>query len=559
MLASALVLRVALGSFIDASGFDTDLMQSWTRTLLNAPLSEIYAVAEGPDHLPGDLWFLWAIGHGLELFGFDNAPRGPFVALMKLVPAVADVVIAWELFALVRPFATSRAALIVAGAFAFNPGAIFLTSVWGQWDSLSMAMLLGGLLVILKTAPSSVGDAWNGALLHGRHPERSVSAVTHSSRRHPDRSEGSQQRIALGGVAGARRDASVLVSPTAGLQAYGGSDPAGSADPSSLRSFGVTGWGGNWRQGQARRLRAVRAVPLWPVAVPLLTWAVLIKPPLALVAGLLVLYACVRTFLEAPTVGGAIGRTAIAIVLATVLGIATALLIILPFGVGLPGMATRWSVLERARYALDLYPFTTLQAANIWMIKDAHLYRPSDLDGTLLGLSERAWGSLLLATALAWIAGVVVRQWRRAPETTLALWAALATSYAIFMLPTRVHERYFFPVMVLALALAGLEAGRQTGHHRGVPYDDISPDEARGSGGSWGADRWAWRLAVAISGLFLVSLLIAYTPTVNAIRAALFDVPLSFLFRTLAIVNFGVFVLTMTLPLWQGRRPWINL
>ena len=106
MLAAALILRVILGSFIDASGFDTDLMQSWARTLLDAPLDQFYAVAEGPDHLPGDLWFLWVIGHGLELFGFDSAPRGPFVALMKLVPAVADTVITWELFVLVRWFAT---------------------------------------------------------------------------------------------------------------------------------------------------------------------------------------------------------------------------------------------------------------------------------------------------------------------------------------------------------------------------------------------------------------------------------------------------------------------
>jgi len=66
-------------------------------------------------------------------------------------------------------------------------------------------------------------------------------------------------------------------------------------------------------------------------------------------------------------------------------------------------------------------------------------------------------------------------------------------------------------------------------------------------------DRWTWRLAIAISALFLVSLLIAYTPTVYAIRVALFDVPLSVLFRTLAIVNIGVFLLTMTLPLWRER------
>lgn len=290
---------------------------------------------------------------------------------------------------------------------------------------------------------------------------------------------------------------------------------------------------------------------LWPVAVPLLTWAALIKPPLALVAGLFVIYACVRTMQGAPSVRIAMGRVASAIVASLVLGIATALLITLPFDVGLPGMATRWSVLERARYALDLYPFTTLQAANIWMIKDAHLYRPSDTDGTLLGLTERSWGSLLLALALAWIVGVVVAttRWRvvRVPDVALLIWAALATSYAIFMLPTRVHERYFFPVMVLALALSGLPTILDGGE---IPV----VDEPR----SWvaklrrepGQDRWTWWLALAISGVFLVSLLIAYSPTVNAIRAALFDVPLSSLFRTVAIVNLGVFLATMALPLW---------
>ncbi|HEV2067911.1 MAG TPA: hypothetical protein VGR08_13865, partial [Thermomicrobiales bacterium] len=499
MLAAALVLRVVLGSFTDASGFDTDLMQSWTRTLLSVPLSEFYAVAEGPDHLPGDLWFLWAIGHGLELFGFENAPRGPFVELMKLVPAVADTVIAWELFVLLRSFATSRAALTVAAAFAFNPGAIFLTSIWGQWDALSMALLLGGALIILKAI----------SLLPGQ-------------LRHPARSDGSSGRA----------------------------QPLG--ERPGLDTPDVPGRTvGEWRGG------ALRAVPLWPVGVPLLAWAILIKPPLALVAGLFVLFACVRTFWESPAIRAAIRRTAAALILAAILGVVTALLIILPFDVGLPGMATRWSVLDRARYALDLYPFTTLQAANIWMIKDAHLYRPSDLDGTLLGLTERTWGSLLLAFALAWIAGVVVTRWPvvRASGVTMVVWAALAISYAIFMLPTRVHERYFFPVMVFALALAGLRAGRpvgrgrrrSAGHHRGVPYDRTSSNRAHRT----------WWLALAISGLFLVSLLIAYTPTVNAIRAAMFDVPLSALFRTLAIVNLGVFLATMALPLWwgAGQRP----
>ncbi len=32
------------------------------------------------------------------------------------------------------------------------------------------------------------------------------------------------------------------------------------------------------------------------------------------------------------------------------------------------------------------------------------------------------------------------------------------------------------------------------------------------------------------------------------------DVPHAVLFRTLAIVNLGVFLITMTLPLWTGRK-----
>jgi hypothetical protein len=76
----------------------------------------------------------------------------------------------------------------------------------------------------------------------------------------------------------------------------------------------------------------------------------------------------------------------------------------------------------------------------------------TDVAPWLLGLTYQGWGTLLLAAALGLI---LVQAWRWHSDRAV-LWAALAMSFAIFMLPTRGRERYLLPALIFVAALAAL-------------------------------------------------------------------------------------------------------
>ncbi|MDQ3855706.1 MAG: phospholipid carrier-dependent glycosyltransferase, partial [Chloroflexota bacterium] len=70
----------------------------------------------------------------------------------------------------------------------------------------------------------------------------------------------------------------------------------------------------------------------------------------------------------------------------------------------------------------------------------------------VMGLSYQTWGVLLTLAAYVYI---LVRYQRRS-STAALIWACVAISYALFVLPTRSHERYMFPVIVFATLMAAL-------------------------------------------------------------------------------------------------------
>ena len=62
------------------------------------------------------------------------------------------------------------------------------------------------------------------------------------------------------------------------------------------------------------------------------------------------------------------------------------------------------------------------------------------------------------AFAAAYLAILAATALRRVPamNDVQLVTGALAASFAIYMIPTRVHERYFFPALVLAILVAAL-------------------------------------------------------------------------------------------------------
>jgi hypothetical protein len=113
-------------------------------------------------------------------------------------------------------------------------------------------------------------------------------------------------------------------------------------------------------------------------------------------------------------------------------------------------------------YRMNLFevlPYTTLEAFNVWYLLGLVAERQPVFDvlastTTVAGLARDAWGRLLLAGALGATAALCWWRERDRPGLAIALFAGLAL-WAVFMWPTRVHERYLLyciPFMVAAAA-----------------------------------------------------------------------------------------------------------
>lgn len=374
ILCLALLIRLALAPWSSGFGYDLDTFRDWAYNLLHGSFSGFYANSALPDHLPGDLWLLWGATHLFSILGGKNLEGVAFLITIKCISIVADLFVGFFLYKIVQWCANERTAIFVVAAYVLNPASIFLSAFWGQWDSVSMALVLVTFWLFMLP-----GDRWL-------------------------------------------------------------------------------------------------------LGIPLLAWALMIKPQLALLVPFMLILPARRALAQRQSVTSAGLFLLPRLIAAGGIGALMVSLIGMPFGVGLPGMSSRWPLLERLDYALNIWQYTTMGAFNTWIIPIGSFSRWSDVSVTFLGLTPHTWGTAFLV--LAYLI-VLVGAWKRSNTSsmeTVAVWGMFAVSYAWFMLPTRVHERYLFPAFVLSLLLAGMV----------------------------GASRRWIIIAVAISGVFLLNLVAVY-------------------------------------------------
>lgn len=113
--------------------------------------------------------------------------------------------------------------------------------------------------------------------------------------------------------------------------------------------------------------------------------------------------------------------------------------------VGLALRLTPWGYLELVREGALRFAYTSLNAFNVWALV-AGFFQPDDAY-VRIGL-----GLLLLGVAAA----LAPLWWRR--DTAALLAVAGAVVLAFYFLPTRVHDRYLFPAIVLFAPLAAARA-----------------------------------------------------------------------------------------------------
>jgi Gpi18-like mannosyltransferase/predicted membrane-bound dolichyl-phosphate-mannose-protein mannosyltransferase len=123
----------------------------------------------------------------------------------------------------------------------------------------------------------------------------------------------------------------------------------------------------------------------------------------------------------------------------TLAGVVTALALALPFKVG-PA-----ELFDLVKKASETYPYTSLYAFNVWSIV-GDFWKPDD--------AFVAYGAALLVAGLT---ASCAPLWRRR-DTATFLAAGTLAACAFYFLPTRAHERYLFPALVLLLPLAAVRA-----------------------------------------------------------------------------------------------------
>ncbi len=339
-----LLVRLALAPY-GGHHFDIPTFEFWAYHLVQDPLSQFYHLKQQfmpeQDHLPGDLWLLWFLGQVFRLFSpaMDVETRG-FAWMLKLVPALADLGVAWMLYLIGRRLWSRNVGLIAAVLVLFNPASIFLTAVWGQWDSVSTFFALLALWLYLA---------------------------------------------------------------------------------------GRLGW-----------------------VLPALTYATLIKPQFAAFVPLIAL----TYYLEyvrrepgdtRPRPEGYWGDVLTPVVAGAAISVALAALVCLPFGVGLLGIG-EWSIIERMRIAVNMNQFASLYAFNLWSaVSPPTSQWQIDTEPFFLGASYQAWGTVL--TLIVYVAILVAYARDRRPAAML--WAAMAIMLTLYILPTRIHERYMLPVVLM--------------------------------------------------------------------------------------------------------------
>ena len=166
----------------------------------------------------------------------------------------------------------------------------------------------------------------------------------------------------------------------------------------------------------------------WLLAGALAATAMMIKPQFAIALGVVLTAAAAANIRD---------RAWLPVLRAAGAAVVTGVLLALPFGLGLGAFVAL------VRSASETYPYTSLYAFNIWAII-GDFWKPDDAYVVI--------GGVLLAIGL--LASVIPLWWRRDTATLLAVGASAAMAF--YFLPTRAHERYLFPALVLLLPFAVL-------------------------------------------------------------------------------------------------------
>ena len=146
----SIVIRIFLSQF---SGYKVDILdfKLWSQAVYNNGFANFYS-SIWSDYPPFYIYILWIVGALYKLFfSFSfNIDTTIFTILIKLPANVADIAIAYLIFIIIKKYAGFKVAYLGTISYAFNPGVIYNSAVWGQVDSINTFFILLALYLIVS-------------------------------------------------------------------------------------------------------------------------------------------------------------------------------------------------------------------------------------------------------------------------------------------------------------------------------------------------------------------------------------------------------------------------
>ncbi|MCX9083540.1 MAG: hypothetical protein OIN87_01940 [Candidatus Methanoperedens sp.] len=161
----SIVIRIYLSQFM---GYKVDIMdfKLWSQAVYNSGFADFY-ISIWSDYPPFYLYVLWIVGAIYKLF-FSisfNIDTTIFTILIKFPANLADIATAYLIFIIIKKHADFKIAFLGMVSYAFNPGIIFNSAVWGQVDSINTFFILFALFLIVSDKLELAGVSMAFAIL----------------------------------------------------------------------------------------------------------------------------------------------------------------------------------------------------------------------------------------------------------------------------------------------------------------------------------------------------------------------------------------------------------
>lgn len=160
LLLVGLLLRLTIAYvLLPGSGFESDIgtFTAWALNLAQNGPGTFYAGGGFADYPPGYLYVLWLLGGlGNLLAPFANgSAASATMALIKIPPILLDIAVGALLFHVVRSWRANRPdaprlALIAAALYVLNPVTWYDSAVWGQVDAAGAFILLLTVAALMR-------------------------------------------------------------------------------------------------------------------------------------------------------------------------------------------------------------------------------------------------------------------------------------------------------------------------------------------------------------------------------------------------------------------------